>query len=794
MNESNKELNNPSTIDSAKKIKLLLQSLKATYWIYDVESDSIVIDKAFKETFDFGIFKSTKLRDLIEEFSIIHPSDVMLFYREIEKTIKGKSLGTFSLRLRFNKDDNYKWCQLNNSVIYGEGGASTLLIAIQDISEDMNSMKKYTNISDRFECEAPENLAAYIINLTQNSLEKIISSNGYDYRKIVTAKKVYEYVNSCIIGSFNKDKHLKYHNVQSLLEMHNKGKTSVSYFTNYLFDNKVLWVKHIVSLLKNPINDDVMAFHIIKDASEEVHINQILDCVVKNHFDFLARVCLERDYCNLIVGQNYTPEENKQRYTWSIEEYVNFVYSHGDLEVPTADEYLFNLKEKLKDTDNLEYYFEFNDKGKTLRKQINLYKLDGVEKSVIVACSDITALSNADKERNEVLSHTLDLANQANQAKTKFLSAMSHDIRTPINAIVGMTNIALSNLKDDFQVAQSFRIIKDSSFHLLSLINEILEMSAIESGKYLVKNEPLNIERLITQVIERLNPIAQKKNIEIGFDNQVSNPHFLSDSLSLSRIVENIGSNAIKFTPVDGKVIISISETQTRSSSNLLTIQVKDSGVGIDQDKLDKIFDSFYRTGSVAKGGIEGTGLGLSITKGLVDSLGGSITVQSKKEVGTTFKVVVPIRRTEQSIEKKQSVLEDIETYDKLLENKNVLLVEDHPINALVAKKMLIYLGACVHLANDGLEGFNTFKKSSVNYYDVILMDLEMPIMDGYEATKKIRKLDRSDSNNIPIIAMTAKAFAKDVEKCLEGGMDAHISKPIEMYEVADKLRKFVCW
>ena len=458
--------------------------------------------------------------------------------------------------------------------------------------------------------------------------------------------------------------------------------------------------------------------------------------------------------------------------------------------VPTQEEYIDLVNRVLSGTDFFSDYIEYTENNINYRKQINIYRLNDIDDSVIVACSDITALSLADKKKTDTLSKALDLANQANKSKTTFLSAMSHDIRTPINAIIGMTNIALSNIHDQLQVAQSFEVIKDSSIHLLSLINEILEMSAIESGKNVIKNEPLNVDQLITVVIDRIAPIAKRKNISIVFKNKMQHPNCLGDYLALSRIVENITNNAIKFSPENGIIIIKAADSKLDVfDNNLLSLSIKDSGVGIDKENLSKIFESFYRTGNAAKGDIEGTGLGLSITKGLVEAIGGTISVSSEKNIGTTFKVVIPIVRLDRIIQENPNTL--IKKYPiNLLKNIKVLLVEDHPINALVARKMLTNVGAQVVNARDGLECLSLFENSESNYYDIIFMDIQMPNMDGYEASKIIRSLDRADAKTIPIIAMTDNAFAEDVKKCLDCGMNAHIAKPIEFSIIMNEIRK----
>jgi signal transduction histidine kinase/CheY-like chemotaxis protein len=781
-----------SMSENTKRLDLSIRSLNAICWTYIVEKDSLIVDNHFKKSFELKSNLIVNFDSVMKKTSFIHPQDRNIFFNEINKIIVGSPNRIFCVRMRLKKDGPYKWCKLINNLINEKDEPIKILITIQNISEDMVSMKKFINLSEQFEYEASVNLASFIINLTHNSIEKIISSRGdINYSQFKNAKQLYDYSKECRIGNYNKKNDDTYMNVDYLLNCYREGKTSYNYLVSYLFNGKRLWVKKSFSLLKNPINNDILAFHNIKDATDDIHVNQILDYVVNNHFDFIVRINLNSKQCNMVTNPKYAPQKGKNRYTYNLNELISFMFDRGNLRIPSEEEYLNTLRANLINRNLYENYIEYEENGKNVRKKYNLYKLDDIDESIIIACSDITALTHSDKKKADALTNALDLANQANKAKSTFLSAMSHDIRTPINAIIGMTNIALSDLKDEKQIAQSFRVIKDSSLHLLSLINEILEMSAIESGKHKIKNEPLNFDNLIIKLMERIKPIAEKKDINLVLKNRVNNPCFLGDALSINRIIENIVNNAIKFTPNNGFVFIDITDHKIDVfDNNVLTISVKDSGQGIDEENLSKIFESFYRTGNAAKGGIEGTGLGLSITKGLVDSIGGKITVESKLKVGTTFNVELPIIRFEKKIIESEN-LQQQKYSSNVLENLKVLLVEDHPINALVAKKMLVNVGAKVINAKDGQEGIDLFKRSSINYYDIIFMDIQMPKVDGYEAVKIIRDLDRDDAKSIPIIAMTANAFVEDVRKCLSCGMNSHIAKPIEMNKLISEVRKF---
>ncbi len=789
---SSKKRISKTLVENTKKLDLAIKSLNAFYWTYLVDRDSLLVDNKYKENIGFETNFIINFKLHVSNFNIIHPSDLDLFFDEIDNCIECASSDNFCVRLKLKRNEDYRWCKLKNSLINGKKESKKILITIQDVSEDMTSMKKYINLSEQFEYEASGTLVSFIINLSQNKIDKIISTReDTDYTIYKTANSLYQFSKDCRIGDYNKKFDDDYFDTNNLIKYYHNGKTSFEYIVCYSFNAHNLWVKKTISLVKNPVNDEIIAFHAIKDATNEIQTNQILDYIVEKHFDFIVRVNLTSKICNLVINPKFAPKKNKTRYICTIKEFINLIYRRGDLYVPSEEEYIEQITKCMRDNYFFEDYIEYSENDNYIRKKINIYKIEETEDTVIVACSDITALTIADNKKAKTLSKALERANQANKAKTTFLSAMSHDIRTPINAITGMTDLALKDLKNEKQLVESFKIIKNSSNHLLSLINEILEMSAIESGKHIVRNEPIDLLIVINKVTDRLYSIAHKKKINLIFENNNINPKILGDELAISRIVENITNNAIKFTPEGGYIKIYVDDKiKDIYNNNLIRITISDSGFGIDDENLLKIFDSFYRTGNAAKGGVEGTGLGLSITKGLVDSLNGVIKVDSKKNRGTTFIIDIPLNRVNKSeVGKKKSSL-NVDT--NVLTNLNILLFEDHPINALVAKKLISSLGANVVCAKDGKEGIEIFEKSSQDYFDIIFMDVQMPNIDGFEATKIIRKLDRSDATSVPIIAMTANVFAQDIEKCLAVGMNSHISKPIETKVIIKEIKKML--
>ncbi len=382
-------------------------------------------------------------------------------------------------------------------------------------------------------------------------------------------------------------------------------------------------------------------------------------------------------------------------------------------------------------------------------------------------------------------------ANEASKSKSEFLARMSHEIRTPMNAIIGMTSITTRKLIEDSpkeELLPHLAQIESSSKHLLGLLNDILDISKIEAGKIELSFEHFDITKLVKDVSSIIVPRCENKSIELivnleGFDHK----HFVSDILRLRQVLINLLGNAVKFTPELGKIIFTVRLVKHEDGKSLVHFSVADTGIGIAPEKLKNLFMPFEQGGGHITRMYGGTGLGLSISRRITNLLGSEIEVSSVENKGSEFYFSLWIKEYHDTTVT-QNNNEDV----KIVAGKRILLVDDIDINRVIAIELLSPYKLIIDEASDGTEAVRIFKDSAENYYDLILMDVQMPMMNGYEATKNIRALDRNDAKSTPIIAMTANAFKDDIDRAYQHGMNAHVAKPIDMDKLVDVLKLYI--
>lgn len=396
-----------------------------------------------------------------------------------------------------------------------------------------------------------------------------------------------------------------------------------------------------------------------------------------------------------------------------------------------------------------------------------------------------------DRIQQEELEKTAEAAEAANRAKSTFLFNMSHDIRTPMNAIIGYAELAGKHLSDSDKLNEYIKNIQVCGKKMLSIIDNVLELARIENNKAVLEESITKADDSLDSCVIMFQNSIKEKHQELIVDKEIQYPYLYMDNAYVSEIILNILSNAIKYTGEGGKICCSLKQKPYEKEGwCLLEISVADNGIGISEDFQQHIFESFSRERTSTASGIEGTGLGMGIVKKLVDLMKGTIEVESKLGEGSTFTVSIPclIAKQEEISEKRLIKQED----KKSLAGKRILLAEDNDINAEIAMELLKEEGLILERAENGVICVEKLEKAPEGYYDLILMDVQMPDMNGYDATRKIRRLDDPEKAKIPIIAMTANTFSKDRKMALSSGMDDYVSKPVDMNLLVPLLEKYL--
>lgn len=422
--------------------------------------------------------------------------------------------------------------------------------------------------------------------------------------------------------------------------------------------------------------------------------------------------------------------------------------------------------------------------------QVQVLIHDEEQFQIMFYLKDLDAAKKDEERKQTALRDALYLAEQANNAKTEFLSHMSHDIRTPLNAVIGMTTIAKAYTGNEKKIKECLDKITVSAKYLLSLINDILDMSKIESGKITLNQEVFSIKEVIDNIktVTSAQVEEKRQNFEVRVRDGVQE-FYIGDAVRMKQILMNLINNAIKFTPSGGTISFTVTSIKQSNNEMFLRFEIKDNGIGMSEEFLHHAFDPFVQEADSRGQIFEGTGLGLPIARNLVHLMGGHINVSSELEKGSTFFVELPFKAADKKCMTERIEVEEDKKYKFNLSKKlRILVAEDNEINLEIIQTLLEMEGFFVESAENGEEVVKRFEESKLHYYDLIFMDIRMPIMDGLEATRRIRACKKEDAKTIPIVAMTANAFTEDIHAAEKAGMDGYLVKPLDMNLVLKKM------
>ena len=455
------------------------------------------------------------------------------------------------------------------------------------------------------------------------------------------------------------------------------------------------------------------------------------------------------------------------------------------------------IRERIKDESS--YTINYRCIGKNdsiIHMELSIVKIkdETLHHHVVMGYRDTTnQITRVQRELAEKIRIETELEREkhANEVKASFLFSISHDIRTPMNAIMGFTALAQRHINEPDKLQNYLGKLNESNHHMLALIDDLLEMSKIDYGKIELKAEPCNLREQLDVVLNMFRVEAEEKSINIEESFDLPEQEVYIDTLRFRRIMSNLISNAVKFTLYNGSIKVRARQSRVSQSGYArFEFEISDNGIGMSEDFMRRMFEAFEREDtSTLTGYIGGTGLGLTITKRLLDIMGGSIRVKSKKDKGTTFSVDLPLKLVNH-VEQELPVVEHTEY--KANGKHRILLVEDIEVNRMLAETILTESGFLVESVPDGCDAVEIIKIRPMGYYDLVLMDIQMPIMNGYEATRAIRALGRKDTNTLPIIALSANAREQDKQMSMESGMDSHVAKPFDIAHLISTINEHI--
>jgi PAS domain S-box-containing protein len=600
----------------------------------------------------------------------------------------------------------------------------------------------------------PENIPNVYANIMQSFFDKMV----YEYEK-EEAIKLFTLKN--LRSAFTPE-----------------GKINCEY-TFTLIKNRLSVANIELSFNVNPSSNHRELFIYSTDVTKRYQLDEVIKSITKTGYDFIVKINLSVDICEFIVYDKNLYKFEKNKNIVNIEEFIEILYKNFISDKPDKEESMQSLKFMLSTKDEVSYFFDTKD-GR--RKRLVGRPLSQDKETYLLSLTDITEITKKDKALQERLKKSVTEAEKANKIKTDFLARMSHDMRTPLNGIMGLADFGFEETQNP-EIREYFSKIKLSSNYLLTLLNDVLDMQSIEKGRIRIFPKAVKTEELLNAIETMVIPFAKAKNINFKTILPVGGPEYIyDDSVRISQVLINILNNSIKYTGETGH--ISYSSEFIGGENNTYKIIISDDGVGMSEEFQKHMFESFTTETNKYSSIEGGTGLGLAICNNLVRLMGGSIECISNLNVGTTFTIYLPTHPISKEEYLEKSDFSGLINMDEL-KGKKILICEDNRINVIILRKLLIGKGLIVDTAENGKIGCDKVKN---NTYDAIFMDIRMPIMNGLEATENIRKFNTTT----PIIALSANAYKEDVDKSLESGMDAHLSKPIDKKELFLTLRHYL--
>lgn len=765
------------------------------FWKYDPVNDRAYFNRKSMEDFDLPEVLHNYSQAWLDK-GIILPEYRWRCIQAMEKIKAGVSQAIFEAQIQF-RDGIVHWGELRFTNLPGENGMAGIVVCTAHLIDDEKALRAKYEVEKQKPSLGEKNLLFHaIFNLDTGETAEY----GYVCGKkrleqtYPTFAEAVDYAVDAVVGEKSKTAFLNVNNITFLKKQMKWGNVSFSVdYRRKQPDGRILWVRNILHLVSDPITKENLLFEYCYDVHEQKMAQEVLNFAAGYDYELVACVDFQIGTMKQYGAFGDLKSNELVGYDVSRRDYANGMVVPEDRTRFLKDCRPSTVMQRVAEDGTYVFTTRVQNSNGTQRViKTRFVPYDAAHQIYIMTRTDVTEVVRGEEEKNARLRDALTIAQQANSAKSDFLASMSHDIRTPMNAIVGMCELALEDEEDPTQVHESLQTIQSSSQLLLSLINNILDMSRIESGKMTLVSEPFSLTQEISEVAQSYRVLAQQKQQTFQLHVNLIHDRCCGDAARIHSALDNVLSNAIKYTPRGGIVTYRISEVASQKRGiGRYRFAISDTGVGMDEETQKHVFEPFYRAADSMVSKTEGTGLGLSITKAIIDLKGGTISVKSAKGSGTTVVVELPIPfAMDEENGSKSKGGADTKTYD--LSQVRVLLCEDHPVNQKVAVRILEKAGASVIVAQDGQVGVDLFLKQPVGFFNIILMDIRMPKLDGYAATRAIRQSGHCQANTIPIVAMTANAFAEDVQKSMSAGMNDHLAKPIVPAVLYETILRYV--
>lgn len=756
-------------------------------WEIDLRRHEL-IDYGFAKQQDTHDGKKNVIQDVPESIiarGVIHRDDEARCREWYHKLYQGEDGVSVQLRAWVEERQEYVWQQIMAILVFDENGEAVRAVCSgRDISDRKQLERRFAEETRYWEEMSGTILATGRRNLTTGTWEEVIIHGmaitlPEEIRRTTDYRTRAGYFLLEVDISQEDDEKLA---PEYLIREYARGVRNLSFEYNArtIERSEPVRVRVDCSLRKRPDTGEVIAFYYERDITQEFCVGTIMDTIMKYEYDLVGVLFAASNsvYSKGKEDATSLPQLKSNNYNEVCTKFMR-EYACGDnVDEVTEAMQLDYILERLK-TENT-YIVEFDVRepnGQVRRKELRYSYISREEQLIAVSRRDVQDIVTSEKEKQEALEKALNIAEHANLAKSEFLSRMSHEMRTPMNAIMGLVSLAGQEIDKKEMVLDYLEKIKVSSRLLMNLINDVLDMAKIESGKMELHEESCSLRSVVEGVETVMSPLCEQKGINFVLERDERDEYILVDKLRLQQIFLNLLSNAIKFTPEGGAIYF---KCRSRREGRQLCVdaEVADSGMGMSEEFQRRMFQPFTQEERAESTSVQGTGLGLAITKAIVDKMGGTIQVDSHLGHGTRFVIHVgfPLVQKEKN-EYGDGIAGTGHTED--LKGRTILLVEDHPMNQLIARRILQNNGAKVVTMDNGEAAVN-FLQNQGEQIDAVLMDVRMPIMDGITATKLIRGLPDERTRKLPIIAMTANAFEEDVQRTKEAGMDFHLAKPIE--------------